>query len=287
MGKKLKYKKNNRSWASYRARKNAEKIEWEMYQKGGLIEESKEEIHQSYLSLVEKMKQQGIYEEDDPLKIKKSDADRLRKNRLKQTEVSGKRRGFVSKAGRFAAVLCVSVLGVFAVSITSEGNRKYLLDTANYLLGNDVKINLNNEANDENEGKDLIEEKAIDEIEQTMGVEVPYFMYRPDGCEFVDYAILGKGVININYELEDFVINLYINTGEAKEKSGNSSISGNTHDLEEIVTDEGKILIYDIIEEGDTATTHVAQWEYQNSYYQLMSKINREEFDKIIEFMRF
>lgn len=83
---------------------------------------------------------------------------RIREKEEQETksEVQEKRRGITrQRVGKYAALFCVAVTGVFFASMTSEANRSYLMYKMQYLIGDEVVVD---EGNEENR-KDIIEWK--------------------------------------------------------------------------------------------------------------------------------
>ena len=75
---------------------------------------------------------------------------------------------------------------VFAASMTSEANRNYFIEGIRYLAGDDARVVVGND--EENEDVNTDEYEAIEDIENKIGVEVPEFYYRPQGMRFYDYT---------------------------------------------------------------------------------------------------
>ena len=69
--------------------------------------------------------------------------------------------------------------------MTSQANRSYFIDSVRYWVGDDTKIVVDNDRTNEKECED--EQTAIDDIEEELGVDIPRFLYRPEGLEFKDY----------------------------------------------------------------------------------------------------
>ena len=87
--------------------------------------------------------------------------------------------GGLHRLGKVVGMAVVCVACVFAASMTSEANRKYLVNSVRIWSGDDTKtVNYNDPSN---EDANLDEDKAIADVEEKLGVKVPEFYYRPYG----------------------------------------------------------------------------------------------------------
>ena len=71
--------------------------------------------------------------------------------------------------------------------MTSQANRSYFIDSVRYWVGDDTRIVVDNDRTNEKGYED--EQTAIDDIEEELGVDIPHFLYRPEGLEFKDYRV--------------------------------------------------------------------------------------------------
>ena len=107
-----------------------------------------EEIHVFYGQLVERLKAEGVYREDEDESKEKTHAGKNRYNKVVQQHRRVKTAGF--------AIVCF--LGVLAVSMISETNRNYVVKTITYLFSDETNVIVDNVP--ENEYPDLNEEEA-------------------------------------------------------------------------------------------------------------------------------
>ena len=89
--------------------------------------------------------------------------------------------------GRIAGIAGLCLICVFAASMSSEANRKYLVNSVRILSGNDSQFISYND--DSNENASTKESDAIADIEEKLGVKMPEFYYRPYGMEYMTYEI--------------------------------------------------------------------------------------------------
>ncbi len=185
-----------------------------------------------------------------------------------------------------AGFVIVCAIAVFAASMTIEANRNYFVDSVKYLTRNDTKLLIDNDS--ENERPSLEEEQVRQEIEETMGVEVPEFLYRPETFEFYDCFIRKEaGIANLQYLYKENIISVYIKTTNEGLQSSGLSIPGDNVDV--IYPDKANIPIsmMKIEEDNDLVPGYIAEWTYQNVYYQVIGKMPKKIFEKILKEMIF
>lgn len=99
----------------------------------------------------------------------------------------GKRKHSYVRFGRIAGIAGLCLICVFAASMSSEANRKYLVNSVRILSGNDSQFITDNSS--DNEHATTEESDAIADIEEKLDVKMPEFYYRPYGMEFSMYEI--------------------------------------------------------------------------------------------------
>lgn len=190
------------------------------------------------------------------------------------------------KLSKVAGFVIVCAIAVFAASMTIEANRNYFVDSVKYLTGNDTKLLIDNDA--ENERPSLEEEQVRQEIEETMGVEVPEFLYRPETFEFYDCFIREEAeTVNLQYKYEQNIISLYIDNSRTKTQSNNLSVMENSSEVIYIAKEEIPVNISEIQEKGESAPNYLGEWEWKGCYYQLSGKMPKKIFEKILKEMIF
>lgn len=189
------------------------------------------------------------------------------------------------RLGKVVGMAVVCVACVFAASMTSEANRKYLVNSVRIWSGDDTKtVNYNDPSN---EDANLDEDKAIADVEEKLGVKVPEFYYRPYGFEFESYKIDGLTLVAwLQYKCNDSVVTLIIDKQDIKTASKINSLDGN--EKEDIII-ENEDLQISIKELGNQDGTYdySAEWYKDGTSYFLFGKIDFEEIKKIVEKMKF
>ena len=246
-----------------------------------------EETERAYEDLVTRLKESGVYREDPPEGSSISGKEIPGRKVSAADECGRKKRslGHV-RLGRVAGIALLCGACVFTASMTSEANREYFINNVRYLVGDDTRIILDN---DETNDTDNVEEyEAIQDIENTLGIDVPEFYYRPQGFEFFAYEI-NSMVDNarIEYEYQGNIIAFFI----SKENEGTASNINSAHGekTETIITNENgiKVSIERIQDSQDEQATYTAQWQREKVFYHLSGKIKQEEMTEIIENMVF
>ena len=240
-----------------------------------------EELDRFFADAMERIKMQEELQKEEEKK------EHLRKEKWKKRfSFKGDSAVGYRKLSKVAGFVIVCAIAVFAASMTIEANRNYFVDSVKYLTGNDTKILIDNDAS--NDKPSLDEEQARDKIEEEMGVEVPEFLYRPETFEFYDCFIREEaGVANLQYLYKDNIISLYIKTTNEGLQSSGLSIPGDN--VEVIYPDKANIPIsmMKIEEDNDLVPGYIAEWTYENVYYQVVGKMPKEIFEKILKEMIF
>ena len=199
---------------------------------------------------------------------------------------SGKRKHSYVRFGRIAGIAGLCLICVFAGSMSSEANRKYLVNSVRILSGNDSQFISYND--DSNENASTKESDAIADIEEKLGVKMPEFYYRPYGMEFYKYELNDENFYaRIEYEYKDNILFFYVDKQDASTESNISSLKGQEKIVDKINKDELEIDIKEITEENDKNATYMVNWKYEDVVYYLVGKIKLDELKKIIQYMKF
>ena len=189
------------------------------------------------------------------------------------------------RLGKAAGMAAVALACIFAASMTSEANRKYLVNSMRIWSGDDTKtVNYND---DSNENANLDEDKAIVDIEEKLGIEMPRFYYRPQGMQFENYEVEELlEVARIEYKYNDSVIILYIDkqneSSESKMNSRHGDESGTV-----VVNEEGAQVSISEIEDIDEKACYSAEWTKDSVMYCLSGRMDIKDLKKIIKEMKF
>lgn len=196
-----------------------------------------------------------------------------------------KKRSYL-RLGKVAGVAGVCLLCVFAASMTSEANRNYWVRGFKYLTGNDTKVISYNDEN--NESANMDEDKAIQDIEKKLKIELPKFYYHPYNMNFMDYEISEEtSTARIQYMYKDTIIMFYIDKQNENTSSNIYSLHGDKQ--EEIMAGDEKteVIINTTYDDNEEALSYTADWSKNEVFYTLSGRIDIEELKKIIKYMKF
>lgn len=199
---------------------------------------------------------------------------------------SGKKKHSYMRLGRIAGIAGLCLICVFAASMSSEANWKYLVNSVRILSGNDSQFISYND--DSNENASTKESDAIADIEEKLDVKMPEFYYRPYGMEFYAYEVNSDNFYaKIEYEYENNILFFYIDKQDISAESNISSLKGENRVIEKIDRDDLNIIIKKVEDGTEKLPTYIASWEYENTVYYLVGKIEIDELKKIVKEMKF
>lgn len=199
---------------------------------------------------------------------------------------SGKRKHSYVRFGRIAGIAGLCLICVFAASMSSEANRKYLVNSVRILSGNDSQFITDNSSDNEHVATE--ESDAIADIEEKLDVKMPEFYYRPYGMEYINYEIREKTSFSkIEYEYKDNILLFYIDKQNKDVARDISSLNGTEKIIDTIERDETDIIIKELRDAEDESFTYAANWTYEGVSYTLSGKIELDELKKIIKYMKF
>lgn len=268
-----------KKWLAEEYEKETEEMEKILFPDGVIPDdgETEEEAKAAYQRLVEKLKADGVYKEDETDSIKTDD----HKENVKIVYLPEKKR---HKAARVAAAVLVCSAGIFAASMTSQANRRYFIDSVRYWVGDDTRISIENDEENERAQKD--EQMALDNIEKGISAKVPKFMYRPDGFEFKDYYVsTSAGYAVMEYYYGKNIIMIYIGRYDQEAKSSVYILDGKIIDKVNLENENITVNIEKVKDDADTDTNenYVACWKNESIFYQITGKMQKEEFIKFIK----
>ena len=277
------------SWEEYIRR--AEEAERELF--GDEAESAAEpgdpeETERAYEDLVARLKESGVYREDPPEGSSISGKEIPGRKASAADDRGRKKRslGHV-RLGRVAGIALLCGACVFAASMTSEANRTYFVNSVRYLAGEDTRIIV---YNDETNDSDNVEEyEAIQDIENTLGIDMPEFYYKPSGLKFLQYDInLDVAIARLEYQYnEKNIITFLIDRQDEDTASKISSAHGQNVKTIETAGDGIKVTIAETKDSQDIAPCFTAQWERDNVLYHLSGKIDLKEMSEMIENMEY
>lgn len=270
-----------KKWLAEEYEKETEEMEKILFPDGVIPDdgETEEEAKAAYQRLVEKLKADGVYKEDETDSIKTDD----HKENVKIVYLPEKKS---HKAARVAAAVLVCSAGIFAASMTRQANRSYFIDSVRYWVGDDTSISIENDEGNEKAQKD--EQMAIDNVEKELGVNVPLILERPKGFKFKDYRVNAEsGYAFFEYSYNGEILTIYINKYDKETKSSGASLDGKEIDTIKLPEEEISIQIKKIMAKGDKKASYVAYWSSSTEFYQIESQMEEQKFIKLIKNIKF
>ena len=270
-----------KKWLAEEYEKETEEMEKILFPDGVIPDdgETEEEAKAAYQRLVERLKADGVYKEDETDSIKTDD----HKENVKIIYLPEKKS---HKAARVAAAVLVCSAGIFAASMTSQANRSYFIDSVRYWVGDDTRIVVDNDRTNEKGYED--EQTAIDDIEEELGVDIPHFLYRPERLEFKDYRVNADSEYAfLEYSYNGEILTIYINKYDKETKSSGASLDGKEIETIKLPEEEISIQIKKIMAKGDKKASYVAYWNSSTEFYQIEARMEEQEFIKLIKNIKF
>lgn len=276
-----------KKWLAEEYNKEIDEMEKIMFPDGNIPDdgETEEEARAAYARLVERLKADGIYEEendsenaDDHKEINEK-TEEAEKVKIVYLPAKPKKRNRIT---RVAAAVLVCAAGVFAASMTSQANRKYFIETVEYWRDNDTKIDIDNVKEGDESSK--VEDEVLDLVENELNVQIPILMYRPSQFEFYDYQINTIAQkANLEYSYKNTIVTLYIDNKEKISQGGSLSLHGKQIYTFYSKADDIEFSILKIKDEKDKEASYAAQWIFNNTFYQISGKIEKEQLIRIVE----
>ena len=285
-------------WLEEEYQKEADTIEEALFA-GRKYEDNQdiaERLSVSRESFYKRLKEEGLSgEEAEEKKIPEcrkdtdiSDEEQKSEGKIVSAEqrFSGRKRYSHVRLGRIAGIAGVCLICVFAASMSSEANRKYLVNSVRILSGNDSQFITDNEESTERASTE--ESDAFADIEEKLGVKLPEFYYRPNGMEFLDYEVEKNSFFaEIEYKYNDSIIPFCVDKQDVDVVSNITSSSGEEKIIDIIDKEGYEVTIKEVKEKNDEYLTYVAQWTYRECLYSVSGKIELEELKEIINEMKF
>lgn len=278
-----------KKWLAEEYNKEIDEMEKIMFPDGNIPDdgETEEEARAAYARLVERLKADGIYEEendsenDDDHKEINEKTEEAEKVKIVYLPANPKKR---NRIARVAAAVLVCAAGVFAASMTSQANRSYFIDSVRLWTGNDTSISIDNDVTNEELDVDQAERKAIDSIKSELNIEVPKFMYRPEKFKYLDYsANKDAGYAVMEYSYKNTIVMVYLGRYDENIKSTDHILDGKVVDTIKLDEEEITIDIKEVKDKGDKKENYIAYWKRNSVFYQITGKMEKKEFITFIK----
>lgn len=185
--------------------------------------------------------------------------------------------------------LAVALVAVLGVGITSFGDKGFVTETVNRILGGRKSTNITAESDDADvtQQEEIEEEKVFQQIKDEFGFDPVRMDYKPIDMEMMD-SIIDQSLVtaSIYYQYRENILTYTIALASQDFSFG--------YDIEDTVvgeytkTIEGvEIRITEYAVNGVEQKEYSAEFQYKDIYYILTGIIEKAEFEKILENLHF
>ena len=270
------------TWAEEQFRKEADELVKRLETDDRFDDfEPPEELFQK---LVVEARDEGLLEEENTKHLEdetKSTEENTKENQNTKVVKFFNHRISKKFLGMTAAAV-ITCFGLFGVSMSTQGDRSYVMDKANEVLGDEKNTEIEN--SQDRLISDRTEEKARSEIEEKLQMEVPHFFYLPNRMNFDSYEIdeTAQSVYIRYYNGVDYMY--FIIQANYSDSSGlYRNDEGVCLGIAECEMSNIEPELWKIQNGESENSTYLVQWEYKNSYYRISGKITEEEMRKIVK----
>ena len=190
------------------------------------------------------------------------------------------------RAKLIVALVAILVL-VMGMSVSSVGSKSYMKELIEKFTGKSQVDVTNVKDMDSKEKQEWAERKAYQEVDEMIKVNCVRIWAMPEKMYFVSYTI-DKNIqqADLYYEYEDKTIRyeIYLNR---KDSSKGVTKEDDAENLYELEVQGNKIKVEQRKTEETDTNVMTAEFEYKGVLYQLRGKLKKEEFNKILENLKF
>ncbi|MFQ8688362.1 MAG: DUF4367 domain-containing protein [Blautia sp.] len=252
--------------------------------------QQKEDLQPDYLEEAQRIERELDLMEDpwkDDDQIEEQMRLRIYRGILAEQQRRKKSVSWVKRVGKYTAMMVITLVAVFGVSMTSQANRQRFLRTITYMVGDKEAIEISNIDNIEVDASSD-EGEIVMEIEEKLDCDYPTFMYKPKNFYIKSYSIYeDSGIALVRYSYEDTILTFYILKEDEDEVLGNLLHQGEIKDRFDMDMSDFVIEGTERRDKDDLKSTYVGHWIYKNSFYDISGKIEKKEFNKFLKNIRF
>lgn len=295
-------------------KKGADELEWQLLRDTSLpsLDDMPGEKEKLLNDIIWKLRKEGSWEEEKPPEPQLSEKDQIAlelgrrlldeqennsgKKGRKGRRDAGKDNGCKMKSfkkerklldGRFSRSLlkgvvgtAVVAMGVFTLSMSSEANRFRILSVWNTIVGEELRVKINNDGNRLIDDSEL--DAAYSDIKEKTGIDAVKFLYTPEEMEYSDYLIdQTSGETSIFYKYKGSIITVYMyknNTDISNVRQFDGKI------INQVKTNANGINVFVIeMEDKRSDNAFAAQFEFNNVNYSIWGRIEEKIFVNMIK----
>ncbi len=182
-------------------------------------------------------------------------------------------------------MLLVACVGVFGITMTSEGNRLWVMEKVEQVFGSGQTVNADND--DDRKVSDVSELEAREMIEEELGIPVPEFFYLPEGTEFIKVDIYPEaGEALMTYLYNESVLSLRI-ASSTEDKTQGLIYDGELVYENQLTENNIKFHISIRNENESQSMRTLIEWVYKNHNFELFGSIDEKEAEAIVKGIRY
>ena len=212
-------------------------------------------------------------------------------NRIQEYEYDRRYRE-TARCGRKKRRILLAVAAVLVLIcgsvITGTGSKSYLQLLMERISGESNLTNIDIENMDAQKTDDLDEVYVFNDIRKETGISPVHFGYMPKKMHLKRYEINGeraRAVLIYDYNGQTIQYSMYMNDADSSYGYTDQDELVDEYTLTAGEDVEVEVKEYAVVNREDHR--FVADFEYQNARYQLVGLMEKDEFDKIIEKLRF
>ena len=194
-------------------------------------------------------------------------------------DVKRKKRRF-SPLVRWAAVLVLACVGVLGVSMTSQAKGSGLWSSIQRLIGVETRWDQDDNGEDRNISNPE-EYKAIEEIQEKLGINIPKFFYWPGKIKYVDAEVFETSGSFLMKYTDDKVMYYFEGWKGEMDTSSNNPWEGKSNVTQQKYEDT----VYTITEVSNDIDGfyYYIMWMAKDNKFMLSGEFETEELEKILK----
>lgn len=192
-----------------------------------------------------------------------------------------------SRRVKLIVALAAALVVVLGVGMTSVGSKSYWKELVNGILGKESIQKINVEDMDKQATEDGDELTAYREIRSEIGISVVRLGYKPETMDLQDTQIdIDQRQAKLFYKYKDEIIRYILYTNDENSSFSQKEEDKIKNEIEMNVKNQ-KILVKEYEVDNKPNPRFIASFEYRGVHYQLKGIMEKEEFVKILQDLKF
>lgn len=195
-------------------------------------------------------------------------------------KMAQRRRDKVIKVAGIAAMIS---LCLFGVSMTSSANREYLMSMFNITVKDKLQVQLD-DVNVNHVIGAVSDEDAWEKIEESLGIKMMKFNYKPDGMKFLSVNIdeLTKNAVLQYQYTGETIVNIFVYKNR-KNASSTQVFDGKVNDSFVLESNDGDAINVTELMNPNDEISYAAYLNKKDCYYSITAIMDKENFTKILK----